>query len=97
MSVESLHGRPKPAVRPPLTVVANGNRAAQLGLSEADVLRLVQLAAGWTLTAMAKQGWVTGSAMSMRFARMRDRAGARTNEQLVSWAYQHGVLGVPRG
>lgn len=97
MSVDSLERPPNQAVAPPMSVVIDRARAAEFGLSEDDALRLQQLAAGWEQKAMAKQAWVTRSAINMRFARMRERVGARTNPQLVAWGYQHGVLGVPRG
>jgi DNA-binding CsgD family transcriptional regulator len=77
---------------PPLTVVVDEARAAELGMTETEARHVQQLAAGWKQPEMAREAWVTNNGMNMRFYRIRNRYGIRTTEQLIAWAYQHGVL-----
>jgi DNA-binding CsgD family transcriptional regulator len=89
----TAHIRPAQVVaHPPLTVVVDEARAAELGMTATEARHVQQLAAGWEQQEMARYAFLSGNGLNMRIYRIRERYGVRTTPQLIAWAYQHGVL-----
>ncbi len=70
-------------------------RAAELGVTATEAKHLQQLASGWTHAEMAAGAWITPNAAGTRLWRLWTRLDLRSSQQLIAWAYQHGVLAVP--
>jgi DNA-binding CsgD family transcriptional regulator len=74
--------------------VPNPATAALHGVKPGEIELVVELADGRTVEQIARRFSVAAGTVSRWLGDLRRRTGAQTSAQLVSWAYQHGVLEV---